>query len=186
MQGEVFDFHSLRHTCGAWLAMTGVHPKVVQTVMRHQSITLTMDTYGHRFPGQEADAVARLQELLYGPPGAMRATGTDHATADNADNDNAPASPLSRRELPAHMHTRARQDRAQRKAQQLARETSRDDAKLCDEKASGRDESSSHNPLRIADLGNGVRGDAKHHESSGGGTQTPDTLIRIQCPVPPT
>ena len=33
-EGEIFDFHSLRHTCGAWLAMTGVHPKVVQTVMR--------------------------------------------------------------------------------------------------------------------------------------------------------
>ena len=54
-EGEVIDFHSLRHTCGAWLAMTGVYPKVVQQVMRHQSITLTMDTYGHLFPGQEAD-----------------------------------------------------------------------------------------------------------------------------------
>ena len=51
-EGEVTDFHCLRHTCGAWLAMSGVHPKVVQTVMRHQSITLTMDTYGHLFPGQ--------------------------------------------------------------------------------------------------------------------------------------
>jgi len=70
--GEVFDFHCLRHTCGAWLAMTGSHPKVVQTVMRHSSITLTMDTYGHLFPGQEADAVARLRDILVGnarPPG---------------------------------------------------------------------------------------------------------------------
>ena len=32
--GEVIDFHSLRHTCGAGLAMSGVHPKVVQTVIR--------------------------------------------------------------------------------------------------------------------------------------------------------
>jgi hypothetical protein len=30
--GEVFDFHGLRHTCGAWSAMTGAHPKVVQTM----------------------------------------------------------------------------------------------------------------------------------------------------------
>jgi integrase len=30
-EGEVLDFHSLRHTCGAWLAMTGAHPKIVQT-----------------------------------------------------------------------------------------------------------------------------------------------------------
>jgi integrase len=64
--GEVFDFHGLRHTCGAWLALTGAHPKVVQTVMRHSTITLTMDTYGHLFPGQEAEAIGRLQGLLAG------------------------------------------------------------------------------------------------------------------------
>ncbi len=62
--GEVLDFHALRHTCGAWLAMTGAHPKVIQSVMRHSSITLTMDTYGHMFPGQEADAVAQLPAML--------------------------------------------------------------------------------------------------------------------------
>jgi len=77
---EVLDFHSLRHTCGAWLSMTGAHPKTVQTVMRHSSITLTMDTYGHLFPGQEAEAVDRLQEML-NPPEALRATGTDSQTA---------------------------------------------------------------------------------------------------------
>ena len=52
-EGELIDFHSLRHTCGAWLAMTGAHPKVVQQVMRHKSITLTMDTYGHLFPARK-------------------------------------------------------------------------------------------------------------------------------------
>ncbi len=43
-EGDTLDFHALRHTCGAWLATRGVHPKVVQTVMRHSTITLTMDT----------------------------------------------------------------------------------------------------------------------------------------------
>ena len=76
-EGEVLDFHSLRHTCGAWLAMAGVHPKVVQTVMRHSTITLTMDTYGHLFPGQEAEAVSRLPDMLGKGPGGLRATGTD-------------------------------------------------------------------------------------------------------------
>ena len=83
-EGEITDFHSLRHTCGAWLAMMGVHANVVQKVMRHQSITLTMDTYGHLFPGQEADAVGRMREMLVAPPEAMRATGTDGAAADSA------------------------------------------------------------------------------------------------------
>ena len=76
-EGEHLDFHSLRHTCGAWLAMAGAHPKAVQAVMRHSTITLTMDTYGHLFPGQEAATVARFPELLSDGPETMRATGTD-------------------------------------------------------------------------------------------------------------
>ncbi len=31
--------------------------------MRHSVITLAMDTYGHLFPGQEAETVARLPDL---------------------------------------------------------------------------------------------------------------------------
>ena len=46
-EGEIFDFHCLRHTFGAWLARQATHPKVVQEVTRHQSIALMMDTYGH-------------------------------------------------------------------------------------------------------------------------------------------
>jgi len=79
-EGEVLDFHALRHTCGTWLAMSGAHPKAVQAVMRHSTITLTMDTYGHLFPGQEADTVARLPAMLTDPPEALRATGTVDAT----------------------------------------------------------------------------------------------------------
>ena len=75
--GERADFHALRHTCGAWLAMAGNHPKAVQSIMRHSSITLTMDTYGHLFPGAEADAVARLPVMLGDAPQALAATGTD-------------------------------------------------------------------------------------------------------------
>ena len=36
-EGESNDFHCFRNTCGAWLAKTGVHPHVVQSVMWHQS-----------------------------------------------------------------------------------------------------------------------------------------------------
>jgi integrase len=49
-EGEALDFHALRHTCGAWLALDGAHPNEVKSVMRHSSITLTMDTYGHLIP----------------------------------------------------------------------------------------------------------------------------------------
>lgn len=56
-KGEVINFHCLRHTCGAWLAQAGINPKTIQSIMRHSSIKLTMDTYGHLFPDAEADAV---------------------------------------------------------------------------------------------------------------------------------
>lgn len=55
--GEKFDFHSLRHTCGAWLAIQSVHPKTIQSVMRHSTIKLTLDTYGHLMPGAETSAI---------------------------------------------------------------------------------------------------------------------------------
>lgn len=62
--GERLDFHALRHTCGAWLAIRNVHPKTIQTVMRHKTITLTMDTYGHLFPGAEPDAINEIGKLI--------------------------------------------------------------------------------------------------------------------------
>ncbi len=61
--GHVLDFHALRHTCGAWLAMRGVQPKVIQSVMRHSSINLTLDTYGHLIDGAEAAAVTANADL---------------------------------------------------------------------------------------------------------------------------
>lgn len=64
---EVLDFHALRHTCGAWAALGGAHPKAVQTLMRHSTITLTMDTYGHLFPGQDAETVHRLPDMTKRP-----------------------------------------------------------------------------------------------------------------------
>lgn len=64
-EGRVLDFHSLRHTCGSWLAMAGVSPKVIQSVMRHSTITLTLDRYGHLFPGAERDAAAVLGSALF-------------------------------------------------------------------------------------------------------------------------
>ena len=82
--GEVTDFHCLRHTCGAWLATAGAHPKEIQSVMRHSTITLTMDTYGHIFPGQEAATVARFPDMLTDGGLATEATGTSNAQPDMA------------------------------------------------------------------------------------------------------
>jgi integrase len=62
--GHVLDFHALRHTCGAWLAIAGVNPKIIQSIMRHSTIKLTLDTYGHLMPGAESTAAMELGELI--------------------------------------------------------------------------------------------------------------------------
>ena len=75
----VFDFHGFRHTTGTWLAAQNVHPKVIQRIMRHSTITLTMDRYSHAYRADEAAAIAKLPDI--GPSGRerVRATGTEDA-----------------------------------------------------------------------------------------------------------
>ena len=45
--GQVFDFHALRHQFISNLARAGVHPKAAQALARHSTITLTLDRYTH-------------------------------------------------------------------------------------------------------------------------------------------
>ena len=61
--GRYADFHSLRHTTGSLLAANGTHPKVIQSIMRHSDINLSMSRYTHIFNGQESQAVANLPDL---------------------------------------------------------------------------------------------------------------------------
>lgn len=151
--GERLDFHSLRHTCGAWLAMTGAHPKTIQTVMRHSAITLTMDTYGHLFPGQEAEAVARVQQFFGRSETAeARATGTTGAQVNAAPS-------------------------AQQQAQQLGRDLVQGDATQCEQPSGRLGCLDRLNVLSVEDLDGTVRHDAVSCESSGGRTRTGDTRL---------
>ncbi|MHC4119788.1 MAG: tyrosine-type recombinase/integrase [Planctomycetota bacterium] len=70
-----------RHTCGSLLAAAGVHPKVVQKIMRHTDINLTMSLYTHVLKGQESEAVNALPDLSAPSSQAMRKTGTDDLQA---------------------------------------------------------------------------------------------------------
>ena len=74
-EGERLDFHSLRHTCASWLIQSGADVKTVQTIMRHSDIRLTMDRYGHLFPGSEAAAIERIRGA-FTQPSEQRKTGT--------------------------------------------------------------------------------------------------------------
>ncbi len=57
-------FHDLRHTFATLMLRNGEHPKVVQEMLGHATIAITMDTYSHVLPNMQRDAVDRLEELL--------------------------------------------------------------------------------------------------------------------------
>ena len=57
-------FHVLRHTFATLMLQNGEHPKVVQEMLGHATIAITMDTYSHVLPNMQRDAVDRLGVLL--------------------------------------------------------------------------------------------------------------------------
>ena len=62
-------FHDLRHTCASLLIAQGESPKYIQAQMRHASIDITFDRYGHLFPEKKREAARRLDETLFGTAG---------------------------------------------------------------------------------------------------------------------
>jgi integrase len=43
-------FHDLRHSAATMLLGMGVHPKIVQEILGHNQISMTLDTYSHVLP----------------------------------------------------------------------------------------------------------------------------------------
>lgn len=56
--------HDLRHSAATLLLYMGVPMKVVQEILGHSSITITMDLYGHLLPGMQEDAMQRMDNLF--------------------------------------------------------------------------------------------------------------------------
>jgi integrase len=57
-------FHSLRHSAASMLIAQGVHPKAIQELLRHSSIQLTMDTYGHLFDEVQRETADKMDAIL--------------------------------------------------------------------------------------------------------------------------
>lgn len=53
--------HDLRHTAVALMIRAGAHPKRIQARCGHATMAETMDTYGHLFPGDDAELVRALE-----------------------------------------------------------------------------------------------------------------------------
>ena len=58
------SFHALRHTAASLALAAGVNPKVVQEMLGHCSIALTLDSYSHVTPSLGRDAANRLNAVL--------------------------------------------------------------------------------------------------------------------------
>jgi integrase len=56
--------HEARHTYASLMIAAGVQPKPLSEFMGHSSITITLDWYGHLFPGAHAEAAALLDRYL--------------------------------------------------------------------------------------------------------------------------
>ena len=75
--GLFADFHANRHTFISNLARAGVHPKTAQTLARHSTINLTMNTYTHVNMEEKSRAVGHLYALVATTP-AKEASGQNH------------------------------------------------------------------------------------------------------------
>lgn len=57
-------FHDLRHTCATTLLQLGQHPKMVQELLGHSTIAITLDTYSHVLPGMDDGIADAMDDAL--------------------------------------------------------------------------------------------------------------------------
>jgi integrase len=57
-------FHDLRHSAATILLVMGVHPKVVQELLGHSSIAITMNVYSHLLPSMQGDAMNLVNDVF--------------------------------------------------------------------------------------------------------------------------
>lgn len=58
------NFHALRHTYATRLLEANEHPKVVQELLGHSSITMTLDIYSHVMPEVKKAAAQKINHLF--------------------------------------------------------------------------------------------------------------------------
>ncbi len=69
--------HDLRHTCAALLIAQGAHPKAIQARLGHSTIRVTLDRYGHLFPGLDDSLMDGLDQMMRGASRDFRGIGGD-------------------------------------------------------------------------------------------------------------
>ncbi|GER83941.1 hypothetical protein KTAU_25780 [Thermogemmatispora aurantia] len=59
-------FHDLRHSTATIQLAMGVNIKVVQELLGHSQVTVTLGIYGHVLPEMQGEALRKMEELLRG------------------------------------------------------------------------------------------------------------------------
>lgn len=57
-------FHDLRHSAATILISMGINPKVIQELLGHSDISITLGIYGHLFPSMQKDVVDKWQDVF--------------------------------------------------------------------------------------------------------------------------
>ena len=57
-------FHDLRHTCATLLLSKSVNPKIVQEMLGHANISVTLDIYSHVLPDMQEEAAAAMDDVF--------------------------------------------------------------------------------------------------------------------------
>ena len=57
-------FHDLRHSTATLLLTLGTHPKIVQELLGHSQISVTMDVYSHILPTLQEETMRQSNTLL--------------------------------------------------------------------------------------------------------------------------
>ena len=57
-------FHDVRHSTATWLLTLGVHPKMVQELLGHSQIFVTLDIYSHVQLTLQAEAMRQPHDAL--------------------------------------------------------------------------------------------------------------------------
>ena len=57
-------FHDLRHSAATILFVAGVNPKVIQELLGHSKISMTLEIYSHVLPSMQQEATSKMDEVF--------------------------------------------------------------------------------------------------------------------------
>lgn len=77
----VLSPHGLRHTAATLALSRGTHPKLVQDLLGHKTIAMTLDLYSHSVEGLQRDAAQRIADALTTPREPDNTTTSEGETA---------------------------------------------------------------------------------------------------------